>query len=78
MECGLSLRKEHGLKLFDKEVQRRMFGQNRSEVTGGRRRVLADNEKHYNMDYSPDDGMGISYSMNTIMILVSHKGRESA
>jgi hypothetical protein len=32
---SLTLRKEHGLRVFENRVLRRMFGSKRDEVTGG-------------------------------------------
>jgi len=35
---SLTLRKEHGLRVFENGVQRRIFGHKREEVTGSCRR----------------------------------------
>jgi hypothetical protein len=36
---GLTLREEHGLRVFDNRVLRRIFGAKRNEVTGGWRKL---------------------------------------
>jgi hypothetical protein len=47
----LTLREEHGLRVFENRVLRRIFGQKRDEVMGGWRRW--HNEDLYNLNSSP-------------------------
>jgi hypothetical protein len=37
--CCLTLREEHRLRVFENRVLRRIFGPERDEVTGGRRKL---------------------------------------
>jgi hypothetical protein len=37
--CSLTLREEHGLRVFESRVLRRIFGQKREEVTGEWRKL---------------------------------------
>jgi hypothetical protein len=39
VKLGLTLRKEHRLRVFEKRVLRRIFGLKRDEVTGGWRKL---------------------------------------
>jgi hypothetical protein len=55
--CGcetwsLTLREEHRLRVFEKRVLRRIFGQKGDEVTGDCRKL--HNEKLHNMYSSPN------------------------
>jgi hypothetical protein len=45
------LSEEHRLRVFEKRMQRRIFGQKRDEMTGGRRKL--HNEELRNIYYSP-------------------------
>jgi hypothetical protein len=48
---SLGLRKEHGLRVFENRVLRRIFGLKREKVTGGWRK--RDNEEIHNLYSSP-------------------------
>jgi hypothetical protein len=52
VKLGLSLRDEHGLRVFDNRVLRRVFGSKRKEVVGGWRRL--HNEMLHNLYTSPN------------------------
>jgi hypothetical protein len=45
--CSLMLREEHGLRVFENMVLRRVFGLKRVEVTGGLRKL--HNEEFHNL-----------------------------
>jgi hypothetical protein len=49
---GLTLREEHGLRVFENRVLRRIFGPKRDEVTGEWRKM--HNEELHNLYSSPD------------------------
>jgi hypothetical protein len=49
---SLTLRKEHGLRVFENRVLRRIFGPKRDEVTGEWRKM--HNEELHNLYSSPD------------------------
>jgi hypothetical protein len=49
---SLTLREEHGLRVFKNRVLRRIFGPKREEVAGGWRRL--HNEELHNLYASPD------------------------
>jgi hypothetical protein len=49
---SLTLREEHRLRVFENRVLRRIFGPNREEVSGGRRRL--HNEQPHNLHASPN------------------------
>jgi hypothetical protein len=48
---SLTLREEHGLRVFENRVLRRIFGPKRDEVTGGQRKL--HNEVLHNLYSSP-------------------------
>jgi hypothetical protein len=48
---SLTLREEHRLRVFENRVLRRIFGPNRDEVTGGRRKL--HNEELHGLYSSP-------------------------
>jgi hypothetical protein len=48
---SLTLREEHGLRVFENRVLRRIFGPTRDEVTGGRRKL--HNGELHNLYASP-------------------------
>jgi hypothetical protein len=48
---SLILRKEHGLRVFENRVLRRIFGPKSNEVTRGRRKLY--NEELHNLNSSP-------------------------
>jgi hypothetical protein len=50
-QWSLTLRKEHGLRVFENRVLRRIFGPNRDEVTEDCRNLY--NEELHNFHYSP-------------------------
>jgi hypothetical protein len=50
---SLTLRKEYGLRVFEKRVLRRIFGLKRDEVIGDRRKF--HNEKLHNLYSSPNN-----------------------
>jgi hypothetical protein len=53
--CGtrsLTLREEHGLRVFENRVLRRIFGPKRNEMTGGWRKLY--NEELHNLYCSPN------------------------
>jgi hypothetical protein len=49
---SLTLREEHGLRVFESRVVRRIFGSKRNEVAGGWRRPY--NEELHSLCASPD------------------------
>jgi hypothetical protein len=52
LKLGLTLRKEHGLRVYENRVLRRIFGPNREEVAEGWRRL--HNEVLHNLYASPN------------------------
>jgi hypothetical protein len=48
---SLTSREEHGLRVFENRVLRRIFGPKRDEVTGGWRKLR--NEEIHNLSSSP-------------------------
>jgi hypothetical protein len=63
----MTLREEHGLRVFENRVLRRIFGPKRDEVTGGWRK-LHDEELHnlysYSSPFSDQVNMGGACSTN--------------
>jgi hypothetical protein len=52
MELGLTLQEEHGLRVFQNRVLRKVFGPKRDEVTGYWETLC--NEEHHDLYLSPN------------------------